>query len=104
MLVQGGMTPMEAIRCATINGAAYIGLDGDLGSLEQGKLADLIVMDRNPLEEIRNSDSIRYVMMNGRLYDAATMNRMGAPPAKRPPFYWEGGREPVSVEQLIEAE
>ena len=63
MLAQGGMSPLEAIRCATINGAWYLGLDKDLGSLEKGKLADLIVMDKNPLENIRNSE--KYFFRNG---------------------------------------
>lgn len=94
MLVQGGMTPLEAIRCATISGASYIGLDRELGSLEVGKLADLIVMDKNPLENIRNSESIRLVMQNGRLYDAATMDERGNHPSSRAPFYWEGGTDP----------
>jgi imidazolonepropionase-like amidohydrolase len=97
MFVQGGMTPMQAIRCATLNGAQYLGLDDDIGSLEVGKLADLIVMDKNPLENIRNSESIRYVMLNGRLYDAATMNEVGGKERKRVPFYWEGGMDPGST-------
>ncbi len=58
MLQQGGMTPMESLRAATIAGARYLGLDRDIGSLEKGKLADLIVLDRNPLENIRYSESI----------------------------------------------
>jgi imidazolonepropionase-like amidohydrolase len=94
MLAEGGMSPLEAIRCATLSGASYLGMENDLGSLERGKLADLIVMDRSPLENIRNSDSIRYVMINGRLYDAATMNQIGNHPAPRTPFYWEGGMDP----------
>jgi hypothetical protein len=104
MFVQGGMTPMQAIRCATLYGAQYIGLDKDLGSLEPGKLADLIVMDKNPLENIRNSESIRYVMINGRIYDAATMNQLGNHPVKREEFYWEGGKDPgtVSVDTDLE--
>ncbi len=94
MLAQGGMTPMEAIRCATINGAHYLGLDDDIGSLEVGKLADLVVMDKNPLENIRNSESVHYVMLNGRLYDATTMDEIGTRQKKREPFYWEGGMDP----------
>ena len=83
------MTNLQAIRCATLYGAEYLGLDHDLGSLETGKLADLIVLDKNPAENIRNSDSVHYVMLNGRLYDAATMNEIGNHPHQRPPFYWE---------------
>ena len=56
MLQQGGLTPMEALRCATIYGAQYLGLDGDIGSLEPGKLADLVVLEKNPLQNIRNSE------------------------------------------------
>lgn len=56
MLAQGGMTPLQAIRCATVNGAAYLGMSKEIGSLEVGKLADLIVMDANPLDDIRNSE------------------------------------------------
>ena len=75
MLQQGGMTPMESLRAATIGGARYLGLDGDIGSLEKGKLADLIVLDRNPLENIRNTESIGMVMLNGRLYDGQDARR-----------------------------
>ncbi|HLA68479.1 MAG TPA: amidohydrolase family protein [Bacteroidota bacterium] len=89
MLQQGGMTNHEALRCATLSGAQYLGLDRDLGSLEPGKLADLIVLDKNPLESIRNSDSVKYVMINGRLFDASTMNEIGNHPQERPTFYWE---------------
>jgi len=89
MLVQGGMTPHEALRAATWNGAHYLGLDGDLGSLEVGKLADLAVLDENPLEDVRKSESVRYVMVNGRLYDAATMNQIGNHPEERRKFFWE---------------
>ena len=55
MLQMGGMNNMQALRCATINGAEYIGMDKEIGSLEKGKLADLIVLDKNPLEDIKNS-------------------------------------------------
>jgi imidazolonepropionase-like amidohydrolase/Tol biopolymer transport system component len=89
MLQQGGMTPMESLRAATIAGARYLGLDADLGSLEKGKLADLVVLDRNPLENIRDSESIAMVMMNGRLYDGKTLAEVGATKRPAPRFWWE---------------
>ncbi len=89
MLSQGGMSGMDVLRAATINGARYLAMDDEIGSLEPGKLADMIVLDRDPLENIRNTDSVKYVMVNGRLYDAATMNQLGNHPATRAPLYWE---------------
>ena len=89
MFTQGGMTNHEALRSATLSGAEYLGLDADLGSLEPGKLADLIVLDGNPLEDIRQSERIRYVMANGRLFEAETMNEIGNHPHTRKPFYWQ---------------
>jgi imidazolonepropionase-like amidohydrolase/Tol biopolymer transport system component len=89
MFAQGGMTPLQAIRAATLSGARYLGLDHDIGSLEPGKLADLIVLDANPLENIRNSESVRYTIVNGRVFDAATMNEIGNHPRTRKPFFFE---------------
>jgi imidazolonepropionase-like amidohydrolase/Tol biopolymer transport system component len=89
MLQQGGMTPLEAIRSATISGARALGLDKELGSIEKGKLADLIVLDRNPLENIRHTETVRMVMLNGRLYDATTLNEIGNHPKERPKLYWQ---------------
>ena len=92
MLQQGGMTNHEALKAATINGADYLGMHADIGSLKEGKLADLIVMDANPLEDIRNSESIIYTMINGRLYDTETMDEIGNYSKKRTPFYWENNK------------
>ncbi|MFC4871881.1 amidohydrolase family protein [Negadavirga shengliensis] len=88
-LAQGGMDNHEALKAATINPAQYIGADEDIGSLKAGKLADLIILESNPLEDIRNSESIRYTMVNGRLYDTETMNEIGMEPKERGQFYWE---------------
>jgi Tol biopolymer transport system component/imidazolonepropionase-like amidohydrolase len=89
MMAQGGMPPLQALRAATLEGAQYLAMDKDIGSLEPGKLADLIVLDRNPLENIRNTHSVRYTMVNGRLFDAETINELGNHPRTRKPFFFE---------------
>ena len=89
MMQQGGMSNFEALRTATINPAISLGLDAHIGSLEVGKLADLLVMDQNPLDNIRNTESIRYTMVNGRLFDAETMNEIGNYNKPRGQFFWE---------------
>ena len=89
MLASGGLSNHEALKAATINGANYIGAGQDIGSLEVGKLADLIVLDKNPLEFIENTKTIEHVMINGRLYDTNTLNEVGNNPKPRAPFYWE---------------
>lgn len=86
---QGGMTPHEALRSATLHGAQYLGLDGDIGTLEEGKLADLVVVDGNPLEDLSVSERVDLVMVNGRLFEGETMNQMGNHPSERRPFYWQ---------------
>ncbi len=92
MLQQGGMSNLEALKAATINGAEYIGVGDELGSLEKGKLADLIILDKNPLEDIRNTNTVTHTMINGRLYDISTMNEIGNYDVKRTKFYWEDGK------------
>lgn len=87
--VRGGMTPVEALRAGTIVPAQSLGMAADIGSLEVGKLADLVVLDADPSVDIRNSDKIAQVMLGGRLYDARTMNEVETGTAKRKPYWWE---------------
>jgi len=89
MMAQGGMTPLQAIRTATISPARSLGLDKDLGSLTVGKLADMIVIDGDVSTDIRLSDKVTHTMINGRLYNADTMNEIGNYDNKRSKFYFE---------------
>ncbi len=89
MFVQGGMTPHEALRAGTLHGAFYLGLDGDIGSLQPGKLADLVVIDGDVLGDIRKSEDITHTMVNGRLYDASTMDEIAPRARARPTLAWE---------------
>jgi imidazolonepropionase-like amidohydrolase len=76
LLVQGGLTPLEALRAATSEPARYLALSDSLGSVEKGKLADLILLDANPLVDIRNTRRIAAVIANGRLFTAADRQRL----------------------------
>jgi hypothetical protein len=88
MMQSGGLTTFETLRAATIDGANSIGLGKDLGSLEVGKLADLQVLDKNPLTDIHNTNSVRYVMKNGRLYDGNTLDEVWPRVKALPPQWW----------------
>jgi hypothetical protein len=81
-VASGGMSNLQALQVATIHGATAIGLDKELGSLEAGKLADVLVLDANPLENIRNTNSIRYVIKDGRLYDGSSLDEIYPTPRK----------------------
>ncbi|MFW7379009.1 MAG: amidohydrolase family protein [Oligoflexus sp.] len=89
MFAQGGMDPLDSLRTATMNPARYLGMDQYLGSIEVGKLADLVVLDRNPLENIRHTETVRYTMVNGRLYDAWSMKQIAPEQKDRGKFWWE---------------
>ncbi len=97
MLQSGDMTPMEVLRIATIYGAESIGFGKDLGSLEVGKLADLVVLNSNPLENIRNSNDIQFVMKNGELYEGKTLDRVWPSARKFPKPYWVKEKEDLEA-------
>jgi imidazolonepropionase-like amidohydrolase/Tol biopolymer transport system component len=85
----GGMSPMQALQAATINPAQHLGLARDLGSVENGKLADLLIVDGNPLENIRVTDHIAYVVQNGRIYEGGTLTEKLTGQRRLVRFYWE---------------
>ncbi len=76
MVASGGMSNHDALRSATIFGANGIGLETELGSIEPGKLADLAILSRNPLDDLRNTVLVEQVMMNGRLFEAETLDEV----------------------------
>jgi len=88
MLEMGGMKPMEALRTATIGGASALGLEKEIGSIEPGKLADLVVLEKNPLENIHNSDAIRYVIKSGNVWEGDTLNQVWPVKKQMAQFYW----------------
>jgi hypothetical protein len=96
MMASGGMSNHDVLRTATILGAEGIGMSGDLGSIEGGKLADLVVLDKNPLDDIKNTNTIRYVMKNGRLYDGNTLDELYPSKHALQHFVWQDGA-PQSV-------
>jgi len=98
--VRGGATPIEALGHGTVDAARVYGFR-DIGTLEPGKLADLVILDADPTQDIRNSDKIAQVMLNGRLYDAATLNETVTGDRRRLPYFWEadgdGGGAPAAT-------
>lgn len=91
-VASGGMSTHDALKVATIHGAKALGLDADLGTLEVGKLADILIMDANPLTNIRNTNTLRYVVKNGVIYDANTLDEVWPKVQKSETFNWQTKR------------
>ncbi len=89
MFAQGGMSPWNVLKASTLDGAKYIGMDDELGSIKAGKLADLVILDADPMADIRNTDKVNQVMINGRLYESSSMNQVYPQQTERPKFYFE---------------
>ena len=88
--VRGGWSNIDALRAGTIMPATSLGYLKDVGSLEVGKLADLLVLDADPSKDIRNTDKLHRVMLGGRMYDPVTMNEVVTGKRVRQPYFWEG--------------
>lgn len=99
MFGQGGLTPLQAWRAATLDGARYIGVDDELGSIEPGKLADFLVFDADPIADLANSASLARTIQNGVMFDARTMQRLPTAATQQsgavPQFYFRDGLVPA---------
>ena len=101
MLASGGMTPLEVIRCATWNGAHIVGRPGEIGSIEPGKLADLVIFDKSPLDDIHNTNTIHWVMKNGELFEGDTLDQIWPEQKKLAPlFFWNNYDAPKAGDPL----
>jgi Tol biopolymer transport system component len=87
-LASGGASNLDVLRSATLRGAEAMGFAQDLGSIEPGKLADLVVLNKNPLDDIRNTNTIQYVMKNGELFEGDTLNQIYPQQKPLPPLWW----------------
>jgi len=102
MFGQGGMSPLNVLKVGTLEGAQYLGMEQDIGSIEVGKLADLAVLGTNPLENLRGTVDVRWTVLGGQVYDASTMNQVFPAQVERAPLYFEleGHGEPTQQHQV----
>lgn len=98
----GAMTPENALKAATLDGAKHLGLDQDIGSIREGKLADFFVVDGDPLADLRQARNVVYVMKDGLLYDALTMNQIAPTAVTRPPMMWEIAQREAERAQAVQ--
>ena len=92
-MVEGGMSPIEALAAATRVPAESLGMGADLGTIEPGKLADLVIVDGQPDRNIRDSDKINAVIQNGRVFNPLTLNEKITGQRTPTPLYWQGKPE-----------
>lgn len=95
-VASGGMSNLDALKVATIHGATALGLEGDLGSLEAGKIADIVILEKNPLDNLRNTNSLTHVVKNGVVYDANTLDEVWPEEKKAEDFNWQT-KKPVGL-------
>lgn len=88
-VASGGMSNYDALRLATIKGCEALGLDGDLGTLEVGKIADILILEKNPLEDLRHTNTLTHVIKNGIVYDANTLDEVAPEEKKADTFHWQ---------------
>jgi hypothetical protein len=101
MIASGGLSPLEVLKCATVNGSKIVGRPDEIGTLEPGKLADLVIFDKSPLDDIHNTNTIHWVMKNGELFEGDTLNQVWPEQKKLEPlWFWNNYDVPKSGDPL----
>jgi len=105
MMEQGGFTPWEALRGGTIDGARHLGMDKQIGSIEVGKIADLAIIDGDVLADLKRSEYVTHTVINGRVFEAATMKELGTDNEPAPFFFADQNNQflPEATKRQIDA-